>query len=232
MDTLIKAVLFDLDGTLADTLPDLADSANAVFAQYGYSTHSLEQYRYFVGHGVRQLIKSACNVQDETELNLLLASFMQIYNCNCLHKTTPYPKAQEVIQQLKKLGLHLAVITNKPNEQATKIVECFYSDCFEMVQGGTATSPRKPDPTVVLQTLNVWGISPEEAVFVGDSEVDVQTAQLSGTHFLGVTFGYRREDELKNAGAKYFISSYDQLVFAIGQWRLKGDNVYEDCISR
>ncbi len=207
----VKAVLFDCDGTLVDTLEDIAGAVNTVLAQNGYLVHPVDAYRRFVGNGARRLVALASGAEEDAEINRLLALFTEVYDRRCLDNSRPYPGAVQAVHNLREAGISLAVITNKPQRQAQKIIFRFFPGCFESVRGGLPDTPKKPDPQAVLPVLQALDVTPPQAVIIGDSDVDVQTAKAIGSPFIGVPFGFRGESELRSAGARVMLRSFRDL---------------------
>jgi phosphoglycolate phosphatase len=212
-----KAVIFDLDGTLVNSLNDLADSANAVLAQFGYPTFSVSEYKYFVGNGSRKLIERILPAEHRTdaEIDMVLSQYRTLYNSNLLHKTKPYAGMPEVIQALKKQGIPLAVCTNKHCEAAQKIVTTLYGE--NIFSGLVADKPgtdfkRKPDPSNALKLAASLHVLPQEVAYLGDSKVDMQTAVKAGFLPVGVLWGFRTEAELVANGAKILLHEPKELL--------------------
>ena len=212
---MVKAILFDLDGTLADTLYALGSAANAVLAEAGLPTHPMEAYRQFVGNGAKVLMERAAGYHDET----LLVRFVTEYDRRCLEDTPPYDGVPETLDYLKEKGIRFAVVTNKPHEQAVKLVTHLFGDRFEAVFGNQPQYARKPDPQSSQLAMQALGVSASECVFVGDSDVDVRTAHAAGLPCIGCCFGFRGEEELRAAGADDLAYSFadlqkNRLIFA------------------
>ena len=210
----IQAVLFDLDGTLVDTLGDLADATNEALRRRGFPEYPEEQYRQMVGNGARRLIERALGERCTPELTgQLLADFVRIYDEGCLRRTAPYPGIPEAVTALKERGLRLAVVTNKPEEQADKIVRHFFGPhVFTCVVGGRPGRVAKPDPAAALEVLAALGVPPAAALFVGDSDVDMQTAHNAGMRSAGAVWGFRGEEELRRAGAGILLRKPVEIV--------------------
>ena len=202
-----KAIAFDLDGTLVNTLDDLAVSTNKALQVNGLPIFPLDSYRQMVGNGARKLIERAlCEQATPALTEKVLADFIHIYDADCLQLTRPYEGVMEAVEQLHQQGIPLLVITNKPEAQAKKIVSYFFGDTlFSAVYGGLAGRKSKPDPTVTLSELKHLGVSPENALFVGDSDVDIVTAHAAGMTGAGAVWGFRGESELISAGADYLL---------------------------
>lgn len=205
---MVKAILFDLDGTLADTLQALANNVNAVLAEAGLPVHPLEAYRRFVGNGAKLLMERAAGYHDDE----LLARFVERYDRTCLEDTPPYDGVLETLDRLRAQGIRLAVVTNKPHAQSVKLVKYLFGDRFDIILGSQPCYQRKPHPEVVELAMKMLGVTREECVFVGDSDVDVQTAHAAGMPCIGCCYGFRGEEELKNAGADALVYSFAELA--------------------
>lgn len=200
-----KLYIFDLDGTLVDSLEDLADSMNAALEAYGYPVHEVGRYKYFVGNGVLKLVERALPESERNDENIekLNAEFAKEYAKRALDKTRPYEGIPELLRELKSKGCLLAVASNKPDKFSKLIVEkLFGEDMFDIIRGKRDGVPTKPDPEVLMSIIEESGVSKEECVHSGDSAVDVLTALNAGIDVIGCTWGFRTRDELMNAGAK------------------------------
>ncbi|MBQ3094762.1 MAG: HAD-IA family hydrolase [Clostridia bacterium] len=206
-----NAILFDLDGTLVDTLTDLANTANAVLIRFGYPSQPLESYRRFVGSGARLLMERASGETDEGRITALFEAFVEEYDRRCLETVHPYEGVLETLQHFKERGFAMGVVTNKPHRQAQTIVQHLFGDMFGCLFGGCADYPRKPDPQIVHLAAKALGVDVADCVFVGDSDVDVLTAHAAGIPCVGCAFGFRGEEELKNAGADRIVYSFTEL---------------------
>jgi phosphoglycolate phosphatase len=193
----IKAVLFDLDGTLLDTIDDIADSANYTLERFGYPTHPVGAYRYFVGQGADYLLDAIVPDSARVPENMksLKKVYVERYNAHSLDKTRPYDGIAEAVKKLREAGLKLAVISNKPEEATKKtVLSMFPEGMFDFIAGAKPEVPLKPDPAIVRAVLDEFGISPDEAFFVGDTSVDLATAKNAGCPSVGVTWGFRPEE--------------------------------------
>lgn len=211
---MIKAVIFDLDGTIADTLQDLAFGANYVLEQNGYETHETEKYKIFVGNGIPKLIERILPQDARTDRNLkdIKKQFIEYYGAHYCDKTKPYEGVVDMLVQLKEKGIKFAVVTNKAQAMADAVVNKLFGDGFCTVYGQREDMPTKPDPTLTHLAMQELGAKPDECLFVGDSNVDIITALNSGAYPVGVLWGFRSEEELKAAGAKAIISHPAQLL--------------------
>ncbi len=210
-----KLYLFDLDGTLVDSLEDLADAANWMLAQSGFPTHSLEEYRRFVGNGVYKLVERALpeDRRSPAEVTVFKAVFDARYQAHCMDKTRPYPGIPSLLAGLKKRGAELAVLSNKSDAFVRQIVEGLLgSGLFSAIRGQREGVPKKPAPDGVWRLLEERGVSRPDALFIGDSDVDIETAQNAGLRSAGVTWGFRGREELTAAGADYLVTAPSQIL--------------------
>jgi len=209
-----KAVIFDLDGTLIDSLADLADSANIMLTEYGYPTHEVEDYRLMVGNGSRMLMKR-CLPKDVSEefIDEALAKYKNIYESRFLEKTRSYDGILELLKELKADAIPLAICTNKHNKAAHTIVEVlFEKQTFDYLIGEREGIPRKPDPTSALEIAQDMKIRPEEIVYIGDSMIDMKTALNANMLPVGVLWGFRDQKELEENGAKVLLEHPAELL--------------------
>ena len=208
-----KAVIFDLDGTLVNSIDDLADSANAVLAEYGFPQHDVESYKYRVGNGIRKLMQRALPEDKQEMLDTALDRFKQIYAAHSLDKTAPYPGIKELLLSLKQKQIPIAICTNKHDEAAKDIVKILFGTIeFDQIIGDKPGLKRKPDPGKVLAIAANWNLQPEEIAYLGDSGVDMQTAVKADMMPVGVLWGFRKEDELLDNGAKVLLKAPPELL--------------------
>jgi len=204
-----KAAIFDLDGTLIDSLADLADSANEMLAGYGYTTHGVDKYRYFVGNGSRKLMERclpADKAKDAAFVDEALANYKACYDRNLTHKTTCYAGIMDMLQTLQAKDIPLGICTNKHQSAADILVgKLFPQNMFLAVIGDCPGLPRKPDPKKVLLIAEKMGVKPEEVAYFGDTSVDMDTAANAGMLSIGVTWGFRPREELVEHGAKILL---------------------------
>lgn len=210
-----RHIIFDLDGTILNTLEDLAAATNWVCVQHGWPVHELEEYKYFVGNGAAKLLERV--VPDGVELtdalrHQLMEEFTGRYNAHKEDKTTVYPGMPEALKRLKEAGLTLAVLSNKPHGAAFPVVERYYPGVFHFVQGAVDGLPVKPDPTLLHRLMGELGATPTDTLFVGDSNVDIRTAKNGGLTGCGVLWGFRTRAELEAEGADFIAATPDKLV--------------------
>lgn len=203
-----KGVIFDLDGTLVNSLEDIADSMNRVLGEYGFPKHDLEDYKRFVGRGLRNLVSRALpeGMKDEGLISRCRDSMLEEYGKSYLNKTRPYDGITDLLDELVRRGLKLAVFSNKNDDLTKKMVATLLPDWrFAAVIGSSAEMPEKPDPKGALLVSGQLGISPERLIYVGDSDVDMETAHNTGMYAVGALWGFRTKEELISNGAEYLL---------------------------
>lgn len=206
-------VIFDLDGTLLNTLDDLADAGNWVCEQNSWPTHSLDAYKQFVGNGIPKLVERFTPIshRDTDTLAALTTVFSARYEAHKEDKTAPYEGMVPLVERLHTAGVHMAVLTNKSHHLATKVVGRYYPNLIVLVQGALPNMPTKPDPTLLMQLMQEMGATRENTLFVGDSNVDIQTAKNGGLTSCGVLWGFRSQEELEGEGADYLATTPHEL---------------------
>ena len=208
-----RAAVFDLDGTLLNTLADLADSGNELLASYGMAPHPEPAFRYFVGNGSRKLMERILPGKSPEQLDEALGRYKAIYEKHLTAKTTPYEGISETLSALKVRGVRMAVCTNKHISAAEALIRKYFpADTFDTFEGDRPGVPRKPDPAHVRIVLEKMGVRPEETVYLGDSGVDMQTAVNAGALPVGVLWGFREKDELMENGAQILLSKPSELL--------------------
>jgi len=210
-----QAVLFDLDGTLLDTLPDLAYSVNEILSRLGYPVHPVDSYRFFVGEGVEVLIRRALpegkSVTDE-QVKLAVEAMEEEYGRRWADNTRPYDGIPEMLTWLEQRKIPKAVISNKPDLFTQIMVrELLPNWRFEVIRGATPSVPKKPDPTVALEIAQQIGVDPQQVILVGDSNIDILTAIAAGMYPVGVRWGFRPVEELLESGARVILNSPDDI---------------------
>lgn len=212
----VKALLFDLDGTILDTLDDLCDSVNYALSAHGHPTRTKREIRAILGNGVINLItRSLPEGVSNEQFEECLATYKEHYEINKTNKTAPYKGIPEALSALRADGYKIAIVSNKHDEAAQGLYNLFFSELADFAIGNTAEIPKKPEPDMVFAAAKKLGVSLDEIVFVGDSEVDFQTAKNAGVPCISVTWGFRDEDVLRKAGADCIINSPDELVATV-----------------
>lgn len=207
------ALLFDLDGTLLDSLEDLANAVNHALALRGLPLRSLDEVRSFVGSGVRKLVERSAGFDSgDARCEPVLADFRAFYSVHCGDATAPYPGIPELLAELKARGFRLAVVSNKQDPEVRALVEKHFPGIFSATAGERPGVPRKPDPAPLLNAVTALGTHRSRVIYVGDSDVDARTAANAGVEFAAVTWGYRSEEQLREAGAERLISSPEELL--------------------
>ena len=210
-----NAILFDLDGTLLNTLEDLADATNRALARFGFPAHELAAYNYFVGDGMRNLILRtlAEDHRDDETVAKTSKAFQEEYARNWADKTVPYDGVPELLDALTERGVPMAILSNKPHE-FTKlcVAKLLPGRDFKVVAGVSDVTPKKPDPAGALGVAERLGVPPAEFLYVGDTNTDMQTANAAGMFAVGVTWGFRPASELTANGAKVLIHKPDELL--------------------
>jgi len=204
-----KAVLFDLDGTLLDTLADIAGAVNTALSGLGYPQHPVSAYKYFVGEGIRVLARQVLPNDKKTPENVAacLAAISREYAKGLIEKTRPFDGVPGLLQELITKKIKIGIVTNKPQELTNRSIREFFPGIpFNVVIGEEKGRPIKPDPAGPLMALQAISVKPSECIYVGDSGVDMQTALNTGMFGIGVLWGFRAKEELLTAGAKKIIA--------------------------
>lgn len=222
---MIRTIIFDLDGTLLNTLEDLADAANWVCEQNHWPTHPLEAYRYFVGNGIPKLVErfSPPEARTPEQLARTLAQFTARYDAHKEDKTAPYPGIPALLEALAAQGVRTAVFSNKADPLCGPILDHYFGPGrFDGVRGSRPGVPTKPDPAGLFDLMESLHADPAQTLFVGDSDVDIRTGHNAGLPALGVLWGFRTKEELALAGADAFAAKpEDILAFAAAQTHTK-----------
>lgn len=209
-----KAVIFDLDGTLLNTLDDLADSTNYALSRFGYPTRTIEEVRQFVGNGVAKLIERAIpEGKNNSNFEKCLAIFKENYAQNMYNKTAPYNGIIEMLSNLKSKGIKIAVVSNKFDLAVKELCKKYFEGFIDFAAGENEAQGirKKPAPDTVISVLNKFNFAPEDAVYVGDSDVDIMTAKNSKMSCISVTWGFRDEKFLLENGATILINAPSEI---------------------
>lgn len=209
----LKGILFDLDGTLLDTLDDLEDAVNVTMAAFGWPLRSREEVRSFVGNGVGSLVAQAIPAGlDKAAGEAALEFLRTYYAAHSGDAAVPYPGVTELLHTLNKRGIPMAVVTNKPEGPALRLAEQHFPGLFAAVVGECSDRPRKPAPDMPLYALKQMGLDPEDVVYVGDSEVDIRTARSAGIPVMSVTWGFRDREDLEKLEPDWLIDRPEELL--------------------
>lgn len=211
-----NTIIFDLDGTLLNTLDDLRDSLNDILVQKGYATRSIEEVKRFVGNGVRNLVRlSVPEHCTEEDVTLCLAEFKDHYKQNMQNKTRPYNGIMELLLDLNRFNYKMAIVSNKYDSAVKSLSKTYFGNLLPVAIGETTEIKRKPAPDSIYEAVRELGSTLENTVLVGDSETDVQTAKNAGIPCIGVTWGFRSREVLKSAGVDYLIDTPKELLTLI-----------------
>lgn len=209
-----KAVIFDLDGTLLNTLEALTDSTNYALEKFNYPTKTVVQVRNYVGNGVAKLIERAIpDGLNNSKFSDIENTFKKHYKNNMYNKTKPYDGILEMLEKIKKSGLKIAVVSNKFDEAVKELCKTYFAGLTDFCAGENEAAGirKKPAPDTVIKVLKEFKLNPEDAVYVGDSEVDIQTAQNSKMDCISVLWGFKDEDFLLEHGASHIIKTPDEI---------------------
>lgn len=211
----MKAVIFDLDGTLLNTIGTICYYGNKALSAFGFAEATEEEYKYFVGNGAVRLIERALGKSGKwtkEDFYNVYNYYNEIYNAEPLYLTKTFPGIDTCLKALKSKGILIGVLSNKPDEAVRGVVENFFEGLFDCVSGSKDGVPLKPDPTAAENMLIKLGADKSSSAFVGDSGVDMLTGNAAHLHTIGVNWGFRTEDELKKAGAEHIVSSPDEIL--------------------
>jgi haloacid dehalogenase superfamily, subfamily IA, variant 1 with third motif having Dx(3-4)D or Dx(3-4)E len=213
-----QLVIFDLDGTLLNTIADLATSTNYALSQNGFPTHEIAAYNFFVGNGINKLFERALPEGEKTAENIQLIreTFLPHYDQHYTDKSTPYPGIPELLSSLQEKGVTLAVASNKYQSATKELIAHFFPHItFAIVLGQREGIPPKPDPSIVNEILAFTGIAKEDTLYIGDSGVDMQTTLNSEVDGVGVTWGFRPKEELQKYNPTYIVDEAQDIVSLI-----------------
>ena len=216
---MFKAVVFDLDGTLVNTLVDLADATNEGLKAVGLPTRAVDEYRFLVGSGKLNLVKRAMGENyDENKAKLVNDIFDSYYAVHCNDNVSAYDGCADMLRELDRLGIKTAVLSNKPDEFVAEILTNLYPNHrFTAAWGKREEYHIKPDPSALLALLDEISVKPSECLYIGDSDVDVYTAKNAAVDMIGVEWGFRGREELEQAGAKLVVKSAAEILEFINE---------------
>lgn len=215
-EKMIKACIFDLDGTLLNTLPTITHYVNKTITNIGLSEITVDECCSFVGHGARRLIESTLHskgIYDTAIIDSTLVDYNARYDADTLYLTVPYDGIVTMIDALHSAGMRLAVLSNKPDKTTNDIIAKFFPDRFSKVQGGRADLPLKPAPDALLLMIDELGVTPDEVMYIGDTGVDIATGKNANVYkTVGVSWGFRPVSELRRTGADVIVDTPDLVV--------------------
>lgn len=218
-----RACIFDLDGTLTDTLDSLEYSVNETMKEIGLRPITREQCRQYVGNGAKVLIEKALRASGDEKLTYYekaFSAYQKIFDVNCTYRVKPYPGVTALLEDMKKAGMKLGVLSNKPDKQAVHVVaDIFGQGLFDGVHGQREGIPRKPDPAALLAMAEELGAEPGDVLYIGDSEVDVVTGAAAQMDTVAVSWGFRSREELTAAGADQIADTADEILQIIENGR-------------
>ena len=210
-----KLAIFDLDGTILDTLQDLADALNHTLSAYSYPLKTVRQTQAMIGHGLRNLVRDATGSGDEVLVNEMLSELVAYYSEHSADKTAPYSGIVEMIGKLREAGIRTAVLSNKRDEVTRFLCSHFFPGLFDICRGERSGIPIKPSPESVHSIMSELGVDASDTVYIGDSEVDITTARNAGTDCFIVTWGFRSREDLVRSGADRLFDDVPSLFDAL-----------------
>ena len=209
----ITTIIFDMDGTVLNTLDDLTDSVNYVFSKFGLPARSRDEYRQFFGNGIGYAMKCAApEGTPDSLIEEMIPVFKEYYDIHCLDKTGPYDGIIDLMKELRNSGCKMAIVSNKIDSAVKELNERFFSEYVPVAIGERPGVSRKPAPDMVSAALSELGSSPDEAVYIGDSEVDLMTAKNSNLPCIAVLWGFRDRDFLIKNGASAFAKTPEDII--------------------
>lgn len=212
---MIKACVFDLDGTLADTLESMAYVANEIMKKFGLKELPVENFKYYCGEGANMLMRRCLkDAGDEALVHFEEGQriYREMFAADPMYKVTHYPGMPETLRELKKRGLKLAVCSNKPHPAAVKVIDQMFSGIFDLVLGQHDGIRRKPAPDGAWKIAEKFGVKPEECLYIGDTRTDMETGKAAGMHTVGALWGFRDRQELEESGAEVLAQNPKSLI--------------------
>lgn len=211
-----NTIIFDLDGTLLNTLDDLGDSLNSALITHGYEPRTIDEVKSFVGNGVRKLVERALPIHStEEDIEQCLATFVEHYNKNMRNKTRPYNGIIELLLDLNRYDFKIAIVSNKFDIAVKELAKEYFGNLINVAIGESESVKKKPAPDSVFAAVDALGSDINKTIFVGDSDTDVRTAKNAGIPCIGVTWGFRTREVLRNEGADYLIDTPKELLTLI-----------------
>ena len=208
-----NTIIWDMDGTLLDTLDDLADSVNAALAEFGQPLRTRNEIRSFIGNGVIRLVElSVPDGKENPKFEEIFSFFQRHYAKNCRNKTKPYVGLDKVLPELKRRGCRMAIVSNKTDSAVQSLTNLHFKDTMDLAIGNSERLRRKPYPDEVLEALRIFGAEKDSAVYIGDTEVDLMTAENAGVDCICVSWGYRDRQALLSSGAKVIADTPEELA--------------------
>ncbi len=208
-----KAVILDMDGTILDTITDIAVSVNYALEKNGFPLHNISEYKTFIGNGARNLVLAALpqDKRDDGTLEKVLKDYSEYYATHSSVFTEPYPKIKETLLELRGAGVKLAVFSNKPHKATQKLAELYFDGIFDAVYGARDGYPIKPDPSVIFEIAEEFGVSADECAYIGDMCVDMKTGKSSGAYTIGAEWGFGDKEGLLENGADVTLGSISEI---------------------
>lgn len=218
---MVRAVIFDLDGTLTDSLESIKFCADAAIGKFGFAPYDKERYKYFVGDGAAKLIERCLAGQGDENLvyfDRAYAAYREIFAKHCMYKVKPYKEIPPLLERLKAAGIKMAVLSNKPHAETVDVIETLFGrGCFDVIQGQTPEIARKPSPEGVFRILERLGLSARQTIYVGDTCTDMQTGKSAGAFTAGALWGFRDRRELEENHADVILENPLQLLDYVPQ---------------
>ncbi|MDD3277652.1 MAG: HAD family hydrolase [Lachnospiraceae bacterium] len=227
---MIKACIFDLDGTLADTVESIAKGVNLALEEMGYEPRAVDEFNYYAGDGINMSLIRALRADGETREDVIEKGIIltrKFFGADNMYHVRPYPEMTCLLQKLKEQGIRIAVFSNKPHEDAIEVVQTLFGrDTFDWIQGQNEQVPKKPDPTGAFAIAEHFALSPEEIMYLGDTDTDMKTGLAAGMYTVGVTWGFRPRKELEENHAMA-LAEHPLQILELLEEQKKGGFCYE-----